>query len=338
MSVILAFLLFAFVVGIGLLAGYVPGLHPVFGKFLPWLAFFVFVGGVIWRVWKWASSPVPFRIPSTCGQNKSLDWIKPARLDNPTTTLGVIGRMFLEVLFFRSLFRNTKAEVHDGPVVAYGSSKWLWVGAMAFHWSFLIIFLRHFRFFMEPVPFFATGIASLDGFFQIGIPALYVTNILIVGGLSYLMFRRLFNPQVRYISLPSDYFPLMLILGIVLTGIMMRHFSWFRVDLIKVKQVAMGFIAFDTAAVPKGIGPTFWVHITLICTLLFYFPFSKLMHAGGVFLSPTRNLANNSRIKRHVNPWNPEVEVHEYEHWEHMYHDKIVACGLPLDKPTDEEA
>ncbi len=310
----------------------------MFGKYLPWMAFFIFVGGVIWRIWKWASSPVPFRIPTTGGQNKSLDFIKPAKLDNPTTTLGVIGRMLLEVLFFRSLFRNTKAEVHEGPVVAYGSSKWLWIGAMAFHWCFLIILLRHFRFFIEPVPFFATGLSDADGFFQIGIPALYVSNILIVLGLSYLLLRRLFNPQVRYISLPQDYFPLLLIGGIVLTGIMMRHLGDFRVDVIKVKQVALGIVAFDTAAVPAGIGATFWVHLTFICTLLIYFPFSKLMHAGGVFLSPTRNLANNNRIKRHVNPWNPEVEVHEYEHWEHMYRDKIVACGLPLDNPADEEA
>jgi nitrate reductase gamma subunit len=167
------------------------------------------------------------------------------------------------------------------------------------------------------VPFFASALADVDGFMEIGIPALYISNILIVLGLSYLLIRRLFNPPVRYISLPADYFPLLLLLGIVLTGILMRHFSLFRVDLIKVKQVALGFIAFDTAAVPTGIGATFWVHLTFIITLLFYFPFSKLMH---------------------VNPWNPAVEVHEYDHWEHEFHDKIVACGLPLDKPADEEA
>ncbi len=339
MSVIVAFLLFAFVLGVGLGVGLVPGLHPVFGRYVPWLAFLFFVGGVIWRVLRWASSPVPFRIPTTAGQNRSLDWIKPSRLDNPTTTLGVIGRMLLEVLFFRSLFRNTRAEVHEGPQVAYGSSKWLWAGAMAFHWSFLIILLRHFRLFMEPAPFFATGLASLDGFFQIGIPALYVTNILILAGLSYLLLRRLLDPQLRYISLPADYFPLLLLLGIVLTGVMMRHLDPFRVDLIKVKQLALGLVSFDTAAVvPKGIGATFWVHLVFITTLLFYFPLSKLMHAGGVFLSPTRNLANNNRARRHVNPWNPEVEVHEYDHWEHEFHDKIVACGLPLDNPADEEA
>jgi hypothetical protein len=76
----------------------------------------------------------------------------------------------------------------------------------------------------------------------------------------------------------------------------------------------------------------------MVTTLMIYFPFSKLMHLGGVFLSPTRNLANNNRAVRHVNPWNPAVEVHEYDHWEEEFHDKIVAAGLPLDKPAEKEA
>jgi hypothetical protein len=50
-----------------------------------------------------------------------------------------------------------------------------------------------------------------------------------------------------------------------------------------------------------------------------------------VFLSPTRNLANDNRRRRHVNPWNPEVEVHTYAQWEEEFRDKIEACGIPLD-------
>ncbi|MFH2007363.1 MAG: sulfate reduction electron transfer complex DsrMKJOP subunit DsrM [bacterium] len=337
MSVFVAFVAFLVVLGLGYVGGKVTGLHMLFGMVIPYAAFFIFLVGVILRIYKWARSPVPFRIPTTSGQQKSLDWIKSNKFDNPSSTWGVIGRMLAEVLLFRSLFRNTKAEVHDGPHVAYGSSKWLWIGAMAFHWCFLIIYLRHFRFFLEPVPLFASYMADVDGWLTIGIPAIYLTNILIVLALSYLLVRRLLNPQVRIISLPADYFPLLLILGIVLSGMAMRYLEWFRVDLIKVKELALGLVAFSPT-VPKGIGTPFYVHLFLISVLLVYFPFSKLMHAGGVFLSPTRNLANNNRFVRHVNPWNPAVEVHEYDHWEHEYKDKIVACGLPLDKPADEEA
>ena len=66
--------------------------------------------------------------------------------------LGVIGRMALEVFCFRSLFRNVKTEMRHGPKVTYGSDKWLWLAGLAFHWSFLIILIRHFRFFSIKVP------------------------------------------------------------------------------------------------------------------------------------------------------------------------------------------
>jgi len=329
---IAALFLFACVFAVGYLGGAITGLHPVFGIVFPYAAFLILVVGFIWRVLKWAKSPVPFRIPTTCGQQESLDWIPRAKYDNPSNNRGVVVRMVLEILTFRSLFRNTKAELRDGPQVAYGSNKWLWIFALLFHYSFLVIYLRHFRFFVEPVPLPIHWLADLDGFFEIGLPTLYITDALIVLALGYLLLRRLVNAQVRYISLPADYFPLFLILGIALSGMAMRYISWFRVDVTAVKQLAAGLIAFKPT-VPRGIGTPFWVHFFLICTLMVYFPFSKLMHMGGVFLSPTRNMANNNRAVRHVNPWNPVVDVHEYDHWEHEFHDKIVGCGLPLDNP-----
>ena len=91
-------------------------------------------------------SPVPFRIPTTSGQAKSLEWIKKDELESPSGFLGVVGRMTLEVLFFRSLFRNTKAEMAPGPSLVYSSSKWLWMAGMIFHWTLLIIVLRHYRY------------------------------------------------------------------------------------------------------------------------------------------------------------------------------------------------
>jgi len=331
---IAALFIFGCVVLVGYLGGSIQGLHGVFGIGLPYAAFLIFVGGFIWRVLRWAASPVPFRIPTTCGQQASLDFFPQAKYDNPSTRGGVVVRMLLEVLTFRSLFRNTKAEVLGGPKVAYGSNKWLWVFAITFHYCFLVTYLRHFRLFVEPTPMFANWIADVDGFMEIGIPQLYMTNVLFVLALAYLLFRRVLNPQVRYISLAADYFPLLLILGIVLTGMGMRYLAPFRVDVVKVKQLATGLIGLHPT-VPKGIGTTFYVHLALVCTLMIYFPFSKLMHLGGVFLSPTRNLANNNRAVRHVNPWNPTVKVHEYDEWEEEFHDKIVGCGLPLDKPEE---
>lgn len=305
------------------------GMSYAFGIIVPYAAVAVFILGFVYRIVKWAKSPVPFRIPTTCGQEKSLPWIKQNKLDNPSGTAGVVGRMALEVLFFRSLFRNTKTELKDGPKLAYGSSGWLWLAAIAFHWSFLIILIRHFRLFSQPVPYVINLLENVDGFLQIGIPTLYMTDILLLAAVLYLFIRRIAIPQVRYISLVSDYFPLFLIFGIGLTGVLMRYF--YRVNVIGVKELVMGLIALKPA-VPADIGSLFFIHLFLISTLFAYLPFSKLMHMGGVFLSPTRNLANNNRMVRHINPWNYPVHVHTYAEYEDEFRDKMKSVGLPVEK------
>ena len=301
----------------------------LFGVIIPYAALATFIAGITGQVIKWARSPVPFHIPTVAGQQKSLPWIKDSKLESPSTTLGVIGRMLLEILFFRSLFRNTKAEIKTGPKLAYGSSKYLWLGAIVFHWSFLIIFLRHFRLFMEPIPSFVITLQNLDGFFQIGLPVLFITDALISAALLFLIFRRIFDSKIRYISLASDYFPLFLILSIAVTGILMRYFD--KVDIIKVKELAVSLFSFQPA-VPAGIGIMFFIHLFLVSVLIAYMPFSKLLHMPGIFLSPTRNLANNSRMKRHVNPWNSPVRVHTYEEYEDEFRDVMKAAEMPLDK------
>jgi len=307
----------------------VAGGQYVFGVILPYVAIALFIIGVIYRVIRWARSPVPFRIPTSCGQQKSLPWIKNSNLDNPHNIWGVLGRMSLEVLFFRSLFRNTKAEVKRGPRLVYGENKYLWAGALAFHWSFLIIFLRHYRFFAEPVPGFVLYLQSLDGLFQVGLPVLYLTNIIIVAALIYLWGRRLFSAQIRYISLPADHFPLLLLLAVVFSGVWMRYFG--KVDIISVKELAMGLVSFRPV-VPEGIGVAFFIHLFLISVLFAYFPVSKLMHMAGVFMSPTRNLANNNRVRRHINPWNYPVKVHTYEEYEDEFRDVMKAADMPVEK------
>lgn len=314
---------------LGFVGGQVGVLRPVFGVILPWAAIVTFLLGVSYRVLRWASSPVPFRIPTTCGQQKFLPWIKAARLENPSSTPGVIGRMALEILLFRSLFRNTKPDLLEGPRLVYRESKWLWLGALAFHWTFLFIVLRHLRLFLEPVPAFVNLLSSVDGFLQVGAPVLYVTDVIILAALGYLLSRRLTDSQVRYISLFADYFALFLLLGLATSGVLMRYFI--RVDTVAAKQFALGLVTFSPV-IPKEVGPVFFVHLFFLSVLLAYFPWSKLMHMGGVFLSPTRNLANNSRVKRHINPWNSPVPIHTYEEWEEDFRDKIKAAGLPLEK------
>ncbi|MEN6468466.1 MAG: sulfate reduction electron transfer complex DsrMKJOP subunit DsrM [Smithella sp.] len=294
----------------------------------PYAAIAVFLAGFIRRILLWAKSPVPFRIPTTCGQEKSLPWIKSSPLENPSGLPGVIGRMALEVLLFRSLFRNTDVEMIDGRPV-YGSASWLWFFGLVFHGSLLVIILRHLRFFTEPILPGIAGLTAVDGFLELAIPTLYLSDVMLLAAVIFLFVRRIINAPLRYISLAADYFALLLIAAIAVTGLWMRHIQ--PTDLEQVKALVMGWVTLSPHS-PQGVGVVFFIHLFLICVLLAWFPFSKLMHAGGVFLSPTRNLANNSRSQRHMNPWNGPVLVHTYEEYEDEFRDKMKAAGLPVEK------
>jgi nitrate reductase gamma subunit len=251
-------------------------------------------------------------------------------LDNPSGLPGVIGRMFLEVFFFRSLFRNTASKVlPEENRVTYTPSYWLWAAGMAFHWSMLIIVLRHFRFFTEPAPRFVEYLQVLDGFFQVGLPVYYVTSVLFLAALVFLLGRRLFDVKLRYLSLPSDYFALYLLLGIGGTGMLMRHLG--KVDIIQVKHAIAGWASFQPV-VPEGVGVMYFLHVSLVSALFVYFPFSKLLHMPGVFFSPTRNMVNNNRKVHHKNPWNPDLIGHTYAEWEDEFREKLKASDYPLDK------
>jgi nitrate reductase gamma subunit len=319
---VLALVLLAFV-------GVAANLQAVFGIIVPYAAVAIFIFGFMYRVVKWGRSPVPFSIPTTAGQQKSLPWIKPNKFDNPSSTFGVLVRMALEVFLFRSLFRNTKTELRDGPKLAYGSEKFLWLAGLAFHWSFLIIFIRHFRFFMLDIPPVLKMIEGLDSFIQMGVPLFYMTDAIILAAVTYLFLRRIFMPKIKYISLASDYFPLFLIMAIAVTGILMRYFT--KVHIVGVKELVIGLLTLSPK-IPDGIGAIFYVHLFLVSALLIYFPMSKLMHMGGVFLSPTRNMPSNSREVRHINPWNYPVHVHTYEEYENDFREKMKKAGIPVEK------
>ncbi len=311
----------------------VAGLEGLFGIFIPYVALIVFVAGFANRIIGWGKTPVPFRIPTTSGQQKSLPWVKHDKFDSPYNTIGVIGRMALEILLFRSLFKNSRVGFSDAggyQKIYYKWVVWLWLFAILFHYAFLVTIVRHLRFFAEPVPFFVEMLAKVDGMMQVGAPGMYLSGVVLLGMAMLLLVRRIVLPKVKYISMAADYFPLLLIIGIAATGILMRHFA--KVDVAAVKELTMGLATFRPA-IPEGdISALFYVHMFFVSLLVAYIPFSKLMHMGGVFLSPTRNLPNNSRAVRHVNPWNYPVKTHTYEEYEDDFREKMKEAGLPVEK------
>lgn len=321
--VVIMLVLLAFV-GVETIDGYI-----LFGVYIPYAAVGIFIVGVVYRVLIWGCSPIPFRIPTTCGQQKSLPWIKHCKLENPARGIEVIGRMALEVFLFRSLFRGTYTELKKGHYLNHLEEKWLWIAGLIFHWSFFIVVIRHLRLFIEPVPTVINLITILDGFLQIISPSLYLSSIALLGATTFLLLRRILNSRIHYISLPADYFPLFLIISIAISGILMRYFI--KVDVINIKVFMIGLFCFKPV-IPAGVSSIFYIHLFLISVLLAYFPFSKLMHMGGVFFSPTRNMANNNRIRRHINPWDYPVTVHTYEEYEDEFREKMKKVGIPVEK------
>ena len=319
-----------------LLAAGSEGGRWVVGVLVPYAAALVFLVGVALRVLGWARSPVPFRIPTTCGQQKSLAWIRQDRIENPSTTAGVVARVALEVLCFRSLFRNTRTQLVDGRLT-YGSTKWLWAAGLAFHYAFLVVLVRHLRFFLDPVPGFVVALARVDGFLVAGLPTVQATTVLLLAALAFLLLRRALSPPLRYLSLATDYFPLLLLGAIAASGAWLRHVS--KIDVPAAKAAVIGLLHLSPQPA-EALGGLFYAHLFLVSALLAYFPFSKLVHGAGIFLSPTRNLAANSREIRHVNPWNRPLPVHTYDEYEDEFRERMRDAGLPLehDRPADAPA
>ena len=322
------------VVALVLLGWLSAGLPLAAGVVLPGLALAVFLVGFVYRVVVWGRAPVPFNITTVAGQQSSLSWIRHSPLDSPRNGREALLRLFLDVVLFRSLFRNTRVRRGAGQWPVYVSERLLWAASLAFHYSLLVVLLRHLRFFFEPPPALLAMLERWDGFFQLTTPTIFLTDALLLGALLFLLGRRLVDRQLRYLSLPADYFPLLLLLAVGLSGLYMRHLG--KVDLLAVKQLTMGLVAFQPR-VPAGLDAAVLVHHFLVSYMLLYFPFSKLMHMGGIFLSPTKTLANDNRRRRHINPWNPAVEGHTYAEWEHEFKDKLLAAGYTLDAQPEGE-
>ena len=190
----------------------------------------------------------------------------------PITRSGVVARLFFEVTLFNSLFK---------------SNKWIWLFGWAFHVGLLLVVLRHLRYFTDPVWSWVNLIQPFGK---------YAAFIMLLG-LFGLWARRFLVDRVRYISSPSDHLMLALLIGIGLTGIGMKFI--FHTDIVAVKAFILGLLYFDWQPIPGDL--LLIAHLSLVVLLMIIFPFSKLLHAPGLFFSPTRNQADNPREKRHVN-------------------------------------
>jgi len=235
-----------------------------FFAILFYAAFAVLVVGVGLKVAQYSRTPAPLKIPTT-----------PA----PLTPAGAAFRVGREVTLFESLWKANKP---------------LWIFAMVFHLGLALVLIRHLRYFLEPV---WAPIVWLQPFGIYG-------GLAMLAGLAALFVRRVVVQRIAYISGPSDYLMLALLLAIGASGMMMKMVA--HTDIVAVKSFFLGLMVFDIRALPAD--PILAVHLLLVALLMLVFPFSKLLHAPGVFFSPTRNQADDPRERRHLAPWAAQLE------------------------------
>lgn len=230
-----------------------------------YVATLVLAGGLAYRIRLYMRTPAPLKIPTT-----------PA----PTTRRGVLLRLVREVVLFESLFK---------------ANKWIWVLGWIFHAALLLVLLRHLRYFTQPV----WGWVSLIQPFGI------YAGFAMVAGLAGLWARRFLVPRVRYISAPSDHLMLALLIGIGVSGLLMKFVA--HTDIVAVKAFFLGLMRLELHPLPPD--PVLLVHLGLVAILMIVFPFSKLLHGVGLFFSPTRNQVDNPRERRHLVPWAAKLET-----------------------------
>jgi len=200
--------------------------------------------------------------------------LKIPTMPAPTTQAGVVFRMSKEVVFFESLFKSSKAT---------------WLFGWLFHFGLFLDMLRHLRYFIDPV---WTWVIIIQPFGKYG-------SILMFIGLIGLLTRRIIVDRVRYISSPSDHLMLVLLLSITSTGIAMSFYL--GADVISVKSFFIGLMTFNIQNIPSDI--VLISHLIMVAALMIIFPYSKLLHAPGLFFSPSRNQVDNAREKRHLSKW-----------------------------------
>jgi nitrate reductase gamma subunit len=211
-------------------------------------------------------------------------WKTPAPLvipttPAPTTRIGVSFRMFREVTLFESLFK---------------SNKWTWIFGYVFHVSLALVLLRHVRYFVDPL---CEPLVFIQPFGR-------YASFFMVLGLAGLWARRFLVDRVRYISTPSDHLMLALLIAIGLSGMEMSFVS--HTDIVDLKGFVRGMMTFNFQPLPNDA--SLLVHLFLVALLMIIFPISKLLHVPGVFFSPTRNMVDNPRDKRHIAPWAAALE------------------------------
>jgi len=183
-------------------------------------------------------------------------WTKPRR----RSFFGMVKYIMREALWFEKCYRNNRRlwcftfPFHIGLFLLLGWSFLLFVGAMAMifgmtestAWVMAINYLT-----------LATGVAGFA-----------LSTIGSIG----LLIRRSIDQNLKLYSSPTDYFNLIFILAIVLSGVC----SWYFFDpgFAYAREFMKSLITFA----PTATNPAMMIGILLLALFLVYMPFTHMMH------------------------------------------------------------
>lgn len=221
------------------------------GVVLPPVTLTVFAAGMIYRFRVWWMLPTPKLT------------LFPAPREGSDRVLSVFKATFL----FPGLFKGDKP---------------FWAGAWMFHAMLALILVGHIR--------VVTDFPRLWAFLGIDADTMSLVaggsaGILILAALIFLLLRRATVPHVREIAQTGDWFTLVLLLAVILSGNMIRFFDHFDLNLSRAWFAGIFTLQFTPP--PPALRGGFMLHYFFGQMLIMYLPFSKLLHFGGIFFSQT---------------------------------------------------
>lgn len=218
--------------------------------FVPYFTLVVFILGMAYRFVSWSRTPQPGKMT-----------LFPAPRSGAWTVIGIVKESF----FFTGLFRGDKS---------------LWFIAWIFHAALALIIVGHVRVFTDfPALWAALGIDAdrMSAIFG-GAAGIIILLMVIL-----LLLRRFIIRQVREISNFPDYFAVLLLCGILITGNAMRFGEHFDLELTRNYFAHLFTFSYAGMTIPDN--PLFSLHFLLAQLLIVYIPFSKVLHFGGIFFT-----------------------------------------------------
>lgn len=228
---------------------------------LAWLSVAVLIIGIVNKIitfssmpqnLRWEVYPVPHETKERCCYGGSymeeMDWAnKPL---HPSRLSGELIEMASEIFLLKRVREHNK----------YG----LWPLSMAMHWGTYFLFGWLFLLFVGVF----LEVSALSQLVSILGPAAFILGAL---GCSALILKRATNAELKLYTTPVDFFNLLLLLSIFVTGII----SWLAdPSFVSSKKFVESVVLFSPASVPSIV----LLNFGLFGLFLIYMPFSKYMH------------------------------------------------------------